>query len=125
MTGNAVVSMATPAGQPASSANAGLVTEATTPAGAPAVDAPMPLVAETANNAGAPATSAPPSAPVNDAWLRRMERATDGGAQWPQSPRAHMPHGRDLRPRNQRKTESPASMRSSNSAIPERGMLHT
>eukprot|EP00959_Pyramimonas_sp_CCMP1952_P080689 1685952-Pyramimonas_sp.AAC.1 len=57
-------------GQPASSANAGLVPEATTPAGAPPVDTPTPLIAETANNAGGPATSAPPSVPVNDTWLR-------------------------------------------------------
>eukprot|EP00959_Pyramimonas_sp_CCMP1952_P042897 897632-Pyramimonas_sp.AAC.1 len=80
MAGNAVVSMATPAGQPASSDNAGLVAEATALTGAPAIDAPMPLVAETANNAGAPATSAPPLVPVNDAWLRRMERAADRSA---------------------------------------------
>eukprot|EP00959_Pyramimonas_sp_CCMP1952_P295235 6174848-Pyramimonas_sp.AAC.1 len=64
----------------------------------------MPLVAETANNAGAPATLAPPSALVNDAWLRRMERATDRSAQWLQSPRTHMAYGRDIRPRNQRRT---------------------
>eukprot|EP00959_Pyramimonas_sp_CCMP1952_P152003 3180201-Pyramimonas_sp.AAC.1 len=101
MTSSAVVSTATPAGQPASSAKAGLVMEATTPAGAPAVDTPMPLVAETANNAGAPATSAPPTVPVNDTWLRRMERATDRSAQWLQSPRTYMPSGRDIRPRSQ------------------------
>eukprot|EP00959_Pyramimonas_sp_CCMP1952_P170622 3565653-Pyramimonas_sp.AAC.1 len=59
---------------------------------------PMPLVAETDNNAGRPARSAPPSVPVNDAWLRRKERATDRSAQWLQSPRAYMPHGRNLRP---------------------------
>eukprot|EP00959_Pyramimonas_sp_CCMP1952_P341897 7162051-Pyramimonas_sp.AAC.1 len=70
MTNNVAVSTTTPAGQPASTANAGLVTEATTPAGTPAVDTLMPLIAETANNAGRPATSAPPSVPVNDTWLR-------------------------------------------------------
>eukprot|EP00959_Pyramimonas_sp_CCMP1952_P217774 4554509-Pyramimonas_sp.AAC.1 len=63
MTGNAVVSTTTPARQPASSANAGLVMEASAPAGTPAVDTPMPLVAETANKAGAPAPSAPPAVP--------------------------------------------------------------
>eukprot|EP00959_Pyramimonas_sp_CCMP1952_P190931 3992988-Pyramimonas_sp.AAC.1 len=92
MTGNAVASTTTPAGQPASSANAGPLTEAATPAGTPAVDAPMPLVAETANNAGTPATTAPPSMPVNDTWLRRMERATDRIAQWPQYPRTRTCH---------------------------------
>eukprot|EP00959_Pyramimonas_sp_CCMP1952_P145183 3039927-Pyramimonas_sp.AAC.1 len=101
MAGNAAVSTTTPAGQPASSANAGLVTEAIAPAGGPAVDAPMPPVAETANNAGAPATSAPPSVPVDDTWLRRMEKATDRSAQWLQSRRTHMPYGRDMRPRSQ------------------------
>eukprot|EP00959_Pyramimonas_sp_CCMP1952_P006567 137059-Pyramimonas_sp.AAC.1 len=107
MTGTAAVSVTTPAGQPASSANAGLVTEATALAGGPAKDTPMPLVAEIGNNAGAPARSAPPSVPVNDTWLRRADRATDRGAQWLQSPRAYMPHGRDLRPRNQRKDGEP------------------
>eukprot|EP00959_Pyramimonas_sp_CCMP1952_P205043 4287447-Pyramimonas_sp.AAC.1 len=68
---------------------------------------PMPLVSETADNAGAPARSAPPSVPVNDTWLRRMERATDRSAQWVQSSHAYMPYGRDLRPRSQRRTESP------------------
>eukprot|EP00959_Pyramimonas_sp_CCMP1952_P298146 6236501-Pyramimonas_sp.AAC.1 len=124
LTGNAGVSTATPAGQPASSANAGLATEATTPPGTPAIDAPMPLAAETANNAGAPATSAPLPATVNDTWLRRMERAIDRGSQWLQSARAYMPDGRDIRPRNQRRTESPASVRSGNTAISERDMLH-
>eukprot|EP00959_Pyramimonas_sp_CCMP1952_P397873 8336481-Pyramimonas_sp.AAC.1 len=84
----------------------------------------MPLVAETANNAGAPATSAPPSVPVNDAWLRRMGRATDRGAQWLQSPRAYMSYGRDVRPRNQRRTEGPVSARSGNGAISERDVQH-
>eukprot|EP00959_Pyramimonas_sp_CCMP1952_P122463 2560106-Pyramimonas_sp.AAC.1 len=36
-----------------------------------------------------------------------------------------MPYGRVLRPRNQRRTESPASMRSGKSGISERDMLHT
>eukprot|EP00959_Pyramimonas_sp_CCMP1952_P322249 6743114-Pyramimonas_sp.AAC.1 len=72
--------MTTPAGQPALSANAGLVTEAAALAGAPSIDTPMPLVAETDNSAGTPATSAPPSVPVNDTWLRRMERVTDRSA---------------------------------------------
>eukprot|EP00959_Pyramimonas_sp_CCMP1952_P395587 8288837-Pyramimonas_sp.AAC.1 len=47
---NAAAPTTTPAGQPASSANAGQATEAT----APAVDTPMPLIAEAANNAGTP-----------------------------------------------------------------------
>eukprot|EP00959_Pyramimonas_sp_CCMP1952_P123098 2573443-Pyramimonas_sp.AAC.1 len=85
----------------------------------------MPLIAETANNAGAPAASAPPAAPVNDTWLRRMERAINGIAQWFQFPHTHMPYGRDIRPRNPRRTESPVSVRSGNSAISERDMLHT
>eukprot|EP00959_Pyramimonas_sp_CCMP1952_P337046 7057875-Pyramimonas_sp.AAC.1 len=82
MMSNAAAPTTTPAGQPASSANAGLVTKATSPAAAPAVDAPMPLIAETANNADAPAASAPPAVPVNDTWLGRIERATDRSAQW-------------------------------------------
>eukprot|EP00959_Pyramimonas_sp_CCMP1952_P450528 9433402-Pyramimonas_sp.AAC.1 len=73
--------MTTPARQPASPANAGLVTEATTLAGTPAIDMRIPLVAESDNNVGAPGRSAPPSAPVNDARLRPMERATDRSAQ--------------------------------------------
>eukprot|EP00959_Pyramimonas_sp_CCMP1952_P066858 1395916-Pyramimonas_sp.AAC.1 len=81
MTSTAAISTTTPAGLPASLVNAGLVTEAATLAGAPATDVPMPLVAETDRNAGTPARSAPPSVPVNDTWLRRMERATDGSAQ--------------------------------------------
>eukprot|EP00959_Pyramimonas_sp_CCMP1952_P233960 4889022-Pyramimonas_sp.AAC.1 len=85
----------------------------------------MPLVAETANTAGAHATSAPPSEPVNGKWLRRMERATDRGAQWLQSPRTRMPYGRDICPRNQRRTESRVSARSGSSAMSERDMLHT
>eukprot|EP00959_Pyramimonas_sp_CCMP1952_P254025 5306729-Pyramimonas_sp.AAC.1 len=125
MTGNAVVSTTAPAGQPASSANAGLVTEATTPAGTPALDTPMPLVTKTANNAGTPATSSPPSVPVNDTLLRRMERATDRSAKWLQSPHTHTPYWRDIRPRSQRRTESPICVRSGNSAISERDMLHT
>eukprot|EP00959_Pyramimonas_sp_CCMP1952_P277505 5801340-Pyramimonas_sp.AAC.1 len=98
---NAAAPTTTPAEQPASSANAGLVTEATTPAGTPGVDAPMPLIAKTANNAGAPAAAAPPAVPVNDTWFRRMERATDRSAQWLQYPHTHMPYGRDIRPRSQ------------------------
>eukprot|EP00959_Pyramimonas_sp_CCMP1952_P073730 1541220-Pyramimonas_sp.AAC.1 len=54
-----------------------------------------------------------------------MERATDRSAQWLQSSHSYMPYGRDLRPRSQRRTESPASMRSGNSGISERDMLHT
>eukprot|EP00959_Pyramimonas_sp_CCMP1952_P374833 7849818-Pyramimonas_sp.AAC.1 len=83
----------------------------------------MPLIAETASNAGGPAASAPPAAPVNDAWLWRMERATDRSAQWLRSPHAYMPYGQDIRPRNQRGTESPVSSRSGTSAISERDML--
>eukprot|EP00959_Pyramimonas_sp_CCMP1952_P106024 2216774-Pyramimonas_sp.AAC.1 len=45
MMNDAAVLATTPAGQPASSANAVQATEAT----APALDAPMPLIAETAN----------------------------------------------------------------------------
>eukprot|EP00959_Pyramimonas_sp_CCMP1952_P022672 476258-Pyramimonas_sp.AAC.1 len=41
-----------------------------------------------------------------------MDRATDRSAQWLQSPRAYMPHGRDTRPRSQRRTESLVSVRS-------------
>eukprot|EP00959_Pyramimonas_sp_CCMP1952_P363799 7618166-Pyramimonas_sp.AAC.1 len=69
----------------------------------------MPLIAETANTAGAPAAAAPFAVPVNDTWLRRMERSLDRSAQWLQSPHTHMPHGRDIRPRNQRRTESPVA----------------
>eukprot|EP00959_Pyramimonas_sp_CCMP1952_P286681 5994592-Pyramimonas_sp.AAC.1 len=36
-----------------------------------------------------------------------------------------MPYGRDIRPRNQRRTGSPANVRSGNSGIPGRDMLHT
>eukprot|EP00959_Pyramimonas_sp_CCMP1952_P042365 886071-Pyramimonas_sp.AAC.1 len=36
-----------------------------------------------------------------------------------------MPCGRDARPRSQRRTQSPVSVRSGISAISERGMLHT
>eukprot|EP00959_Pyramimonas_sp_CCMP1952_P233938 4888619-Pyramimonas_sp.AAC.1 len=85
MTSTAEISMTTPAGILASSASAGLVTEAATLAGTPATDVPIPLVAETDSTAGAPARSAPPSAPMNDAWLRRVDRATDRSAQWLQS----------------------------------------
>eukprot|EP00959_Pyramimonas_sp_CCMP1952_P257104 5371891-Pyramimonas_sp.AAC.1 len=35
-----------------------------------------------------------------------------------------MPYGRDIRPRGQRRTESPVSVRSGISAISERDMLH-
>eukprot|EP00959_Pyramimonas_sp_CCMP1952_P068892 1438137-Pyramimonas_sp.AAC.1 len=83
----------------------------------------MPLIAETANNAGAPAASAPPAVPVNDTWLRRMKSATDRSAQWLQSPHAYKPYGRDIRPGNQRRTESPVSMRIGAGAISERDML--
>eukprot|EP00959_Pyramimonas_sp_CCMP1952_P023207 488213-Pyramimonas_sp.AAC.2 len=85
----------------------------------------MAAVAEIDNNAGAPARSAPPSVPVNDTRLRSMERATDRSAQWLQSPHTYMPYGRDPRPRNQRRTESPVSVRSGNSGISERDMLRT
>eukprot|EP00959_Pyramimonas_sp_CCMP1952_P104928 2193321-Pyramimonas_sp.AAC.1 len=54
-----------------------------------------------------------------------MERATDRSAQWLQSSRAYMPYGRDICSRSQRRTEGPVSMRSGNSGIPERDMLHT
>eukprot|EP00959_Pyramimonas_sp_CCMP1952_P086728 1813817-Pyramimonas_sp.AAC.1 len=53
-----------------------------------------------------------------------MERATDRSAQWLQSSPAYMPYGRDLRSHSQRRTESPVSMRSGNSGISERDMLH-
>eukprot|EP00959_Pyramimonas_sp_CCMP1952_P195850 4094516-Pyramimonas_sp.AAC.1 len=124
MASAAAVYATTPAGLPASLVNAGLVTEAATLAGAPATDVPIPLVAETGSHAGAPARSAPPSVPVNDTWLGRMERATDRSAQWLQSSRSYMPYGLDLRSRSQRRTESPVSMRSGNSGISEREMLH-
>eukprot|EP00959_Pyramimonas_sp_CCMP1952_P421792 8836275-Pyramimonas_sp.AAC.1 len=57
-------------------------------------------------------------------WLRRMERATGRSAQWLQSPHTSMPHGRDTRPRSQRRTESPVGARSGIGAISERDMLH-
>eukprot|EP00959_Pyramimonas_sp_CCMP1952_P365931 7663898-Pyramimonas_sp.AAC.1 len=85
---------------------------------------PMPLVAGTNSNAGVPARSAPPSVPVNDMWLRRMGRAADRGAQWLQSSYSYMPYGRDLRPRSQRRTGGLVGMRSGNSGISERDMLH-
>eukprot|EP00959_Pyramimonas_sp_CCMP1952_P121666 2544076-Pyramimonas_sp.AAC.1 len=103
MMNNTAAPTTTPAGQLASSANVGQATEAT----ARAVDAPRPLLAEAANNAGTPAATAPATVPVNDMWLRRMERATDGSAQWLQPPHTYMPHGRDARLRSQRRTESP------------------
>eukprot|EP00959_Pyramimonas_sp_CCMP1952_P140338 2936595-Pyramimonas_sp.AAC.1 len=58
-------------------------------------------------------------------WLKRMGRATERSAHWLQVSHAHTPHGRDIRPRSQRRTESPASARSGNSAKSERDMLHT
>eukprot|EP00959_Pyramimonas_sp_CCMP1952_P445792 9333526-Pyramimonas_sp.AAC.1 len=115
MMNNAAAPATTPAGQPASSANAGQATEAIVPA----LDAPMPLMAEAANNGGAPATTAPAALPANDMWLRHMERATDRIAQWPQSPHTYMPDGRDTCPRSQRRTESPVCVRSGISAISE------
>eukprot|EP00959_Pyramimonas_sp_CCMP1952_P252733 5280247-Pyramimonas_sp.AAC.1 len=54
-----------------------------------------------------------------------MERATDRSAQWLQSPRTHVPHGRDLRPRSQRRAGGPVSVRSGSGAISERDMLRT
>eukprot|EP00959_Pyramimonas_sp_CCMP1952_P070965 1481925-Pyramimonas_sp.AAC.1 len=63
---NTAAPTTTPAGQPASLANAVQATEAT----APTVDTPMPLIAETANNAGTPAAAAPAAVPVNVMWLR-------------------------------------------------------
>eukprot|EP00959_Pyramimonas_sp_CCMP1952_P356591 7467742-Pyramimonas_sp.AAC.1 len=57
--------------------------------------------------ATAPAATAPAALLANDAWLRRMERATDRSAQWLQSPHTYMPCGRDTRPRSQRRAESP------------------
>eukprot|EP00959_Pyramimonas_sp_CCMP1952_P461827 9482237-Pyramimonas_sp.AAC.1 len=62
--------------------------------------------------------------PASDLWLRRMGRATERSAQWPQAPHTYMPYGRDIRPRSQRRTESPVSARSGNSAISERDILH-
>eukprot|EP00959_Pyramimonas_sp_CCMP1952_P279127 5835604-Pyramimonas_sp.AAC.1 len=55
------------------------------------------------------------------AWKGRPTGALSGF----RSPRTYMPHGRDLRPRNQRRAESPVSMRSGSSGISERDMLHT
>eukprot|EP00959_Pyramimonas_sp_CCMP1952_P140056 2930854-Pyramimonas_sp.AAC.1 len=72
----------------------------------------MPLIAEPANHAGTPATTAPAALRANDTWLRRLERATERSAQWPQAPHTYVPYGRDNRPRSQRRTESPASARS-------------
>eukprot|EP00959_Pyramimonas_sp_CCMP1952_P247343 5170377-Pyramimonas_sp.AAC.2 len=66
MTITAEISMTTPAGIPASSANAGLIMGAATLAGTPATDVHIPLVADTDSNAEAPARSAQPSAPVDD-----------------------------------------------------------
>eukprot|EP00959_Pyramimonas_sp_CCMP1952_P184356 3855032-Pyramimonas_sp.AAC.1 len=83
----------------------------------------MPLIAEAANNAGAPAASAPAAVLVNDMRLRRMERATDRGAQWLQSQHTYMPYGRDASAQSAQ--DSPASARSGISAISERDMLHT
>eukprot|EP00959_Pyramimonas_sp_CCMP1952_P313822 6569275-Pyramimonas_sp.AAC.1 len=57
-------------------------------------------------------------------WLRRMERATERSAHLLQVSHAHMPYGRDIRPRSQRRTETPVSARSGSSAISERDMLH-
>eukprot|EP00959_Pyramimonas_sp_CCMP1952_P452897 9467348-Pyramimonas_sp.AAC.1 len=48
--------------------------------------------------------------------LRRVEKATGRGAQWLQAPHAHVPYGRDIRPRSQRRGTS---------AISERDVLHT
>eukprot|EP00959_Pyramimonas_sp_CCMP1952_P188012 3931309-Pyramimonas_sp.AAC.1 len=62
---------------------------------------------------------------MNDTRSRRMERVIDRSAQWLQSSHAYMPCGRDLRSCRQHRTESPVSMRSGNSGIPERDMLHT
>eukprot|EP00959_Pyramimonas_sp_CCMP1952_P279196 5837135-Pyramimonas_sp.AAC.1 len=76
MTNNTAVAAITPAGQPASSANAVQARAAT----APASGAPVPLISATANNAGAPATTAPSALPATDTWLRRMERATERSA---------------------------------------------
>eukprot|EP00959_Pyramimonas_sp_CCMP1952_P116027 2425604-Pyramimonas_sp.AAC.1 len=53
-----------------------------------------------------------------------MGSAADRSAEWLQSPRGYMPHGRDTRPRSQRRAESPVSARSGISAISERDMLH-
>eukprot|EP00959_Pyramimonas_sp_CCMP1952_P456797 9473772-Pyramimonas_sp.AAC.1 len=61
MMNNTAAPTTTPAGQPASSANAGEATEATVPA----VDMPMPLIAEAAYNAGTPAATAPAALPAN------------------------------------------------------------
>eukprot|EP00959_Pyramimonas_sp_CCMP1952_P410934 8611650-Pyramimonas_sp.AAC.1 len=72
----------------------------------------MPLVGEPANNAGTPAATAPAGLPANHMWLRRMGRATERSAHWLQVSHAHVPYGRDIRPRNQRRAESPASARS-------------
>eukprot|EP00959_Pyramimonas_sp_CCMP1952_P334140 6997747-Pyramimonas_sp.AAC.1 len=77
MTNNTAVAATTPAGQPASSANAAHATAAT----APAVDTPMLLIAETANNAGITCTTAPAALPAYDMWLRLIERAAERNAQ--------------------------------------------
>eukprot|EP00959_Pyramimonas_sp_CCMP1952_P296787 6209048-Pyramimonas_sp.AAC.1 len=76
MMNSAAVSTTTPAGQPASSANAVQATESTMPA----LDAHMPLMAETSNGAGASATTAPAALPASDMSLRRMERAAERSA---------------------------------------------
>eukprot|EP00959_Pyramimonas_sp_CCMP1952_P256052 5348037-Pyramimonas_sp.AAC.1 len=57
-------------------------------------------------------------------WLRRMERATERSAEWLRAPHTIAPHGRDIRPRSQRRKQSPVSARSGNSAMSERDMLH-
>eukprot|EP00959_Pyramimonas_sp_CCMP1952_P335855 7032629-Pyramimonas_sp.AAC.1 len=62
---------------------------------------------------------------VNETWLGRTEKAADRSAQWFQSSHACMPYGRDLRPRSQRRTESPVRMRSGNRGKYVRDMLHT
>eukprot|EP00959_Pyramimonas_sp_CCMP1952_P408157 8554121-Pyramimonas_sp.AAC.1 len=49
------------------------------------MDAPMPLIAATANSAGTPATTTPAALPANDMWLTRLERSTEGSAQWLQA----------------------------------------
>eukprot|EP00959_Pyramimonas_sp_CCMP1952_P300951 6296499-Pyramimonas_sp.AAC.1 len=86
---NTAVPTTTPAGQPASSANAGQASEAT----APALDALMPAIAEAANNAGIPVPCAPAALPAHDTWLRRMEGAADRSAQWLLSPHTYMACG--------------------------------
>eukprot|EP00959_Pyramimonas_sp_CCMP1952_P224759 4699873-Pyramimonas_sp.AAC.1 len=72
---------------------------------------------------GAPTAATPAGFPANDQWLRRIERATERSSHWLQVSHGYTPYGRPLR--NQRRAESPLSIRSGTSAISERDLLHT